>query len=103
SHDPGVRLGSDPEDLHKFRVATRRTRAIARATKPILGDTLRDLNDELKWLSGILGPVRDLDVMIDHVRVAVAELGPDGAAAEELVSGLTMQREDARELMHEAM
>jgi CHAD domain-containing protein len=102
-HDPGVRLGADPEDLHKFRVATRRTRAIARATKPVLGDTLNDLNDELKWLAGILGPVRDLDVMIDHVRGGVAELGPDTAAGEEVVSGLTMQREEAREVMHEAM
>ncbi|HEV8462993.1 MAG TPA: CYTH and CHAD domain-containing protein [Gaiellaceae bacterium] len=103
SHDPGVRLGADPEDLHKFRVATRRTRAIARATKPILGDTLRDLNEELKWLAGILGPVRDLDVMIDQVRGGVAELGPDTVAGEEVVSALTMQREDLREVMHEAM
>jgi CHAD domain-containing protein len=103
SHDPGVRLGADPEDLHKFRVATRRTRAIARATKPILGTTLRDLNDELKWLAGVLGPVRDLDVMIDHIRGGVAELGPDTVAGEDLVSALTMRREDAREVMHEAM
>jgi inorganic triphosphatase YgiF len=36
-HDPGVRLGGDPEDLHRFRVATRRTRAIVRATRPLLG------------------------------------------------------------------
>src|SRR5262249_33491430 len=91
------------EDLHKFRVATRRTRAIARATKPILGTTLRDLNQELKWLAGVLGPVRDLDVMIDHIRSGVAELGPDTTAGEELISALTMRREEAREVMHEAM
>ena len=30
-HDPGVRLGSDPEDLHQLRVATRRLRAFLRA------------------------------------------------------------------------
>ena len=28
AHDPGVRLGDDPEDLHQLRVATRRLRAI---------------------------------------------------------------------------
>ena len=27
-HDPGVRLGDEPEDLHRFRVATRRSRAL---------------------------------------------------------------------------
>jgi len=27
ARDPGVRLGTDPDDVHRFRVATRRTRA----------------------------------------------------------------------------
>ena len=35
-HDPGVRLGSDPEDLHQLRVATRRLRAFLRAGRPML-------------------------------------------------------------------
>ena len=36
SHDPGTRLGSDPEDLHQLRVATRRLRAFLRAARPLL-------------------------------------------------------------------
>ena len=31
---PGVASGADPEDLHRFRVATRRTRALIRASRP---------------------------------------------------------------------
>ena len=35
AHDPGVRLGDDPEDVHGFRVATRRARALIRATQSL--------------------------------------------------------------------
>ncbi len=39
AHDPGVRLGDHSEDVHKARVATRRARAVIRATRPLLGET----------------------------------------------------------------
>ena len=35
AHDPGTRLGRDPEDLHQMRVATRRARALLRAGRPL--------------------------------------------------------------------
>jgi len=35
-HDPGVRLGEDPEDVHQFRVATRRLRSDLRTFSPLL-------------------------------------------------------------------
>ena len=35
-HDPGVRLGEDPEDVHQFRVATRRLRSDLRTFAPLL-------------------------------------------------------------------
>lgn len=103
AHDPGVRLGADPEDLHKFRVATRRTRAIARATRPILGDSLASLGAELKWLAGLLGPVRDLDVLLERLRPAVAALGNDSAAGEELIAALGRERGAARDVLLEAL
>jgi CHAD domain-containing protein/adenylate cyclase class IV len=91
-YDPGVRLGDDPEDLHRFRVATRRSRALIQATRPLLGDTLADLAAELKWLAGLLGPVRDLDVLIAHLRASGEELGRDRAAAGKLVDALEQTR-----------
>ena len=56
AHDPGVRLGEDPEDVHRFRVATRRTRALIRATRPLLRRHVAPLAVELRWLAGLLGP-----------------------------------------------
>jgi CHAD domain-containing protein len=34
AHDPGVRLGREPESLHQMRVATRQLRAVLRAARP---------------------------------------------------------------------
>ena len=67
AHDPGARLGTKPESLHQMRVATRRLRAVLRAARPILvPDWATSLQQELKWLSELLGPARDLDVLIAH-------------------------------------
>jgi CHAD domain-containing protein len=92
--DPGVRLGDDPEDLHRYRVATRRSRALIRATRELLGDSLDELAVELKWLAGLLGPVRDLDVLIAHLRERSVELERDRDAAGELID--TLEHERAR-------
>lgn len=82
SHDPGTRLGRDPEELHQMRVATRRMRAILRAARPLLDrEWVRDLRAELGWLGGALGPVRDLDVLVEHLRADAGALGGDDEAA----------------------
>jgi CHAD domain-containing protein len=103
AHDPGVRLGEDAEDVHRFRVATRRTRALVRATKPLLGDSLVPLGEELRWLGGLLGAVRDLDVLLDHLRGEAETLHGDERAAGELLGGLESAREDARTQLLEAL
>src|SRR4029077_4813630 len=36
AHDPGTRLGKEPESLHQMRVATRQLRAVLRSTRPLL-------------------------------------------------------------------
>jgi CHAD domain-containing protein len=98
-HDPGVRLRDDIEDLHRFRVATRRTRAIIRATRPLLADTLAPLGEELKWLAGVLGPARDLDVLLDRLRASARTLGGDEPGAELIIAAL----EEERERLHDAV
>jgi CHAD domain-containing protein len=101
-HDPAVRVGSDPEDLHKLRVAVRRSRAALREARALLGDEQgQKLRDELKWLGGRLGPARDLDVLIARLSSEVAELdGPDAVSAEKIVAQLEAEREGAqRELL----
>ena len=94
AHDPGTRLGRDPEELHDMRVATRRLRAFLRAGRPLLdADWAEALRLELRWLGGVLGPVRDLDVLVDHLRDDAHALDP----GERRVLGRVFhQLEDAR-------
>jgi CHAD domain-containing protein len=98
AHDPGTRLGEDPENLHQHRVASRRTRAFLRATRAYLdADWIRTLTVPLGELSDATGPVRDLDVLLEHVHDEVGKLAPDeqdGARA--LVALLERQRDSAR-------
>lgn len=73
AHDPGTRLGEDPEELHQMRVAARRLRAVMRAARPMFAPKpINALREELTWLGATLGGRRDLDVMREHVR---GELG----------------------------
>ena len=105
AHDPGTRLGSDPESLHKLRVAVRRLRAFLRVSRSILDREWTDeLRAELKWLGGALGAVRDRDVLLIHIR-AQAETLPssDTAALGLIVEGIEREREAARAELLEAM
>ncbi len=70
--DPSVRV--DVEDaVHKMRVAVRRTRSALATYRRLLDRDVTDpLRDELKWLGGVLGPVRDAEVMRDHLREEAA-------------------------------
>jgi CHAD domain-containing protein len=98
AHDPGARLGDDPEDIHDLRVAARRLRAVLRATRSALPPEAEDLRAELKWLGGELGRARDLDVLVEHLRAsAAARLERSEQAAFERV--LTRLEHDRR---HEA-
>jgi CHAD domain-containing protein len=85
-HDPGTRLGTDPESLHQHRVAVRRLRAILRAARPMLDREWVDcLRAELAWLGAALGPVRDLDVLLDHLEDESTRLPADDARAFSIV------------------
>lgn len=105
SHDPGTRLAGEPEDLHQLRVATRRLRAVLRAGRPLVDPAWAEsLRAELSWLGSALGPVRDLDVLLAHLREEVAGLDDeDRFAAERLLQTLEAERSEAREAMLEAL
>ncbi len=101
--DPGVRLGEDPEDLHKFRVATRRSRALIRAARPLVGDHFAAVSEELRWLGGLLGPVRDLDVLLARLRAEVARLDADAPGGEAILQALEGERERDRAALLEGL
>ena len=78
--EAGTIEGSDPEALHDMRVATRRLRATMRVFRDGFDRaTLAALAEEVSWLAGVLGRVRDLDVFLlwlaDHEKVAGAAEG----------------------------
>jgi CHAD domain-containing protein len=70
--EPGTRLGEDPEDLHVMRVATRRLRAALTLFAGVLPVRAQVFREELGWVAGLLGVVRDLDVQLE----GLADAGP---------------------------
>ncbi|WP_273843672.1 CHAD domain-containing protein [Rubrobacter calidifluminis] len=97
SHEGGVRLGEDPEELHDMRVAGRRVRAAIRIFDRALPVRLRAMEEDIRWILDFLGEVRDLDVQLERLK----ELSPDGfreveGAISELRGVLERRREKAR-------
>ena len=69
--DLSVRSAQD-DAVHKMRVATRRLRSDLATFRPFLAtDRWATVRDELAWIGGLLGAVRDLDVLeariLDHI------------------------------------
>jgi CHAD domain-containing protein len=97
-HEEGTRLGSDIEELHDMRVATRRLRAafevFVGAFKP------RALKMHLKGLrltGRTLGRVRDLDVFMDKARRYLQSLPEDQRQGlDPLIAAWGQDREDGR-------
>lgn len=58
----------DPRALHQARVAVRRLRTALALFKPVLLETdLLRFQGELRWLAGMLGEARDLDVLAERI------------------------------------
>jgi CHAD domain-containing protein len=105
THDPGARLGDDPENLHQHRVAARRTRAFLRTTRAYLDPEWRGpLGQALERLGEATGPVRDLDVVLQLLRREVERLDETDEAAKALILGrLEEEREHGRRRLLEAL
>lgn len=104
-HEPGTRLGIDPEHLHDMRVATRRLRAALRLFQEVLpARTVTHLRGELKWLGASLGRVRDLDVYLERVEGLGAALSPESRPwLEQYHRQLIEEREKRREALLRAL
>jgi CHAD domain-containing protein len=101
AHDPGTRLGTESESLHQMRVATRRLRAVLRTARPILLPAwVAELQQELKWLSELLGTARDLDVQIAYFSEESGGLGArDRTLLVNFISHLRSQRDAAQQVV----
>jgi len=105
AHDPGVRIGEHPKDVHQLRVGTRRLRSDLRTFRPVLDEEwLQPLREELKWLAHELGQVRDADVLEARLRRQGTELpAADAAGLIPLLGRLAAEREVARAQVRDAM
>ncbi|MXX10151.1 MAG: CYTH and CHAD domain-containing protein, partial [Nitrospira sp. SB0667_bin_9] len=97
-HDPGTRLGKDPEELHQMRVGIRRFRALLRAARVILEPAwYASLQEELRWLSAMLGTVRDQDVLLEQLYAEARGLLPaERKIFERLLPTFEAHRSEAR-------
>ncbi len=100
AHEPGTRIGEDPEELHDMRVATRRMRAAMKIFEGALPVRTRAFRDSLKWVAGALGEVRDLDVQLVRLEDWVSDAAPeDREPLMALRAVLEGQRAKARKAM----
>ena len=71
----------DTEFLHDLRVACRRTRSALTQLKGVLAaEITAPFNAEFKWLGGLTGPLRDLDVYLLEMPAYRALLPPHASA-----------------------
>ncbi|MDP9073124.1 MAG: CYTH and CHAD domain-containing protein, partial [Actinomycetota bacterium] len=104
-HDPGVRLGDDPEHVHQARVGTRRLRSDLRTFRQLLDpEWAEPIRAELGWLGAALGEVRDADVLTGRLRAQIQDLADiDARPAAGLLRRLALERDRARMRMLDAL
>ncbi|GIH04492.1 hypothetical protein Rhe02_25590 [Rhizocola hellebori] len=111
SHDPLVRTG-DPlpngdTPVHQMRVGCRRLRSDLKTFGPQLRRPwARSLREELRWLAGLLGGARDIEVLRARLtRTAAADplTSIDGAAVERIDAALAARQREAIGALAQAM
>lgn len=97
AHREGTRRALDPEFLHDFRVAVRRTRALLRGVKAALAPATYDrFREEFRWLARQTSRARDLDVYLLDFDDFAARLAPADRPALDPVRRW-LEQETARE------
>jgi CHAD domain-containing protein len=83
----GSARAGEPEGIHRLRTATRRLRSELRTMEALVDPRwLEPLEAELKWLAGVLGAARDVDVLSERLRKDLA--ARDGEADQRALAPL---------------
>ena len=97
ANEPAV-LAGQAEGVHQMRVGVRRLRAAISVFSELLHcKQTGTIKQDLKWLAGKLGPVRDLDVFLDTKVKRLAGAEPAIAGLADLVNELEYRRAVAAE------
>ncbi len=102
--DPLVRLADhDDDSVHKMRVASRRIRSVLSSHERLLGgDRQAALDAELRWLAGVLGEVRDLEVMRARFATLLAGI-PGVSVVPRPIAALAATEGQARDRLRRAL
>src|SRR6202171_1292716 len=99
-HEPGARLGDNPDELHDLRVAGRRLDAILRQFRSSLPVSFLRIRPTLKKVLRALGDARDLDVALSELETFGRKLpASDRESIEPLKQHLVSERGRARARM----
>src|SRR4051795_3831671 len=78
AHEAGTRAGTDPEELHDMRVASRRLRAALEAFGVCYrGKRFARIAKQTRELTDALGGVRDSDVLLARMAAYADTVPPD--------------------------
>jgi CHAD domain-containing protein len=97
-------LNGDAEAVHQMRIATRRLRVTVELCAGVLhGGWVAIVRRELKWLGGVIGAIRDCDVIGELITSRAEKFEPDLAAAVEPIhAALSARRAALRDSIRQA-
>jgi inorganic triphosphatase YgiF len=98
-----VMIARDPEGVHQMRVALRRLRSSLTLFAGPFRASMRMLEEEVRWLAGVMGEARDLDVFQDDVFRPAAEAHGDDERLQGLATLVRTRRRIAWAQLFEAL
>jgi CHAD domain-containing protein len=105
--DSEAELRAGEDVIHKVRVAVRRLRSTIRVFADLFDvEQAARLEAELVWWAGLLGKVRDMDILTRRQQALLAELPPElilGPVESTIQEELTVQRKQAMDDVLEAL
>ncbi|MBV9686504.1 MAG: CYTH and CHAD domain-containing protein [Alphaproteobacteria bacterium] len=102
-NEPAV-LSGQPEGVHQMRVAVRRLRSAISSFRELLpGHEFERTVEELRWLGGMLGPVRNLDVFTTELLPQGRLRLPDQPGWDDLAATLDRLRNASYDQLRDAI
>jgi triphosphatase len=90
-------IAGEVEGVHQMRIALRRLRAAMSSFSDVIADRdLRRIKSELRWITGELGPARDLDVFVSDVLAPLRDQSSKKPGVSGLVRDFERRRARAR-------
>ena len=100
---PAVMAARDPEGVHQMRVSLRRLRSAFSLFGGPFREAMKEIEGELRWIAGVLGEARDLDVFQDEILAPVLAIHDEDERLRGLSTLLRARRRIAWHALLEAL